>query len=229
MGKTNLFGKLLAAKKGGEAAETTEVNIGQSIPSVIVVLIFVGIIVSFYSLTQKTAYAAGPQESFYQLVTKLEALDEGRLADGVGHAFYIGENYYLFGFNDDPDEVIYKGGRVEKPGRVGVADGSPEKCGGTEACVCICNKKDCRESVSCNVRLQNDKVKRVTFKNIKYLVVKADADPGNKLNKGMKLDARDVPGGGNYLAILGDSWKQGRVVYLKREGNKVEITFPDVS
>lgn len=216
----NLLRRMGASKKGGEAAETTEVNIGQSIPSVIVVLIFVGIIVSFYSLTQKTAYAAGPQESFYQLVTKLEALDEGRLADGIGHAFYIGENHYLFGFNDDPDEVVYKGGRVEKP---------REKCGSTEACVCICNKKDCRESVSCNVRLKNDRVVPVPFKNIKYLVVKADADPKNKLNKGMKLDARDVPSGGNYLAIFGNNWKQGRVIYLKREGNKVEITFPAAS
>lgn len=229
MGKTGLFRKVSAAKRGGESAETVLVNIGQAIPSVIVILIFIGILVGYHILTEKAAYAAGPQDSFYQLVTKLEALDKGSLPDGIGHAFYIGENYDLFGFNDDPDEVVYDGGKVGKPKRVGVADSSPEKCGSAEACVCICNKKDCSESVSCNTRLKNDRVTKVTFTNIKYFVVKADADPNNRLNKGAKLNPNDVPGGGNYLAIFGDSWKQGRVIYLKRQGDKVEITFPDVS
>lgn len=229
MKKAGFFGKLWAAKEGGESVETVLVNIGQAIPTVIVILVFIGILVGYHLLAEKTAYAAGPQDSFYQLVTKLEALDKGGLPDGVGHAFYLGENYNLFGFNSDTDKVVYDGGKVEKPRRVGVADSSPEKCGSTEACVCICNKKECSESVGCNAKLQKDRVTKVIFTQIKYFVVKADADPGNRLNKGAKLDTNDVPGGGNYLALFGDSWRQGRVIYLKRQGNKAEITFPDVS
>ena len=214
--------KFWTAKKGSEAAETTEINIGQLIASAFQVLIFVGIIVAFYSLTKKTAEAAGPQESFYQLITKLKELDNGRLPDGIGHAFYISENYYMYGFNTEPSEVLYKGGKVEKPKP---CSDSPIAGG---ACVCICNKKDCSESVNCNTKLQNDKVTQVHFNSIKYLVVRADADPKNKLNKGATLDQRDVPNGGNYLAIFGDSWTQGRVIYLKRNGNTIEITFPNV-
>ncbi len=224
MRKVNRLKKFWTAKNGSEAAETTEINIGQLIASAFQVLIFVGIIVAFYSLTKKTAEAAGPQESFYQLITKLKELDSGRLPDGIGHAFYISENYYLFGFNAEPDEVLYnKGEHVEKP----------KPCHDTpiagRLCVCICNKKDCSESASCNTRLQNGKATTVPFKEIKYLVVKAGTDPKGKLNKGAKLDPKDVPSGGNYLAIFGDSWKQGRVIFLKRNGNRVEITFPDVS
>ena len=215
--------KFAAAKKGSEAAETTEVNIGGLITSAVQVLIFVGIIVALWTLTRKAYADQGTEESFNQLVAKIRALDKGRLADGIGHAYYISDKMSLYGFNANSETVGYKGGKVDKP-RTG-SDGSLGKCQTATACVCLCDKRDCTGFVVCNPRIVGDKSVYESFTNIEYFVVKADADPKNKFNKGLPITGGS-PAGGNFFAIFGDSWRQGKVIFLKKNGNTIEISFP---
>lgn len=219
--------KFAAAKKGSEAAETTEVNIGGLITSAVQVLIFVGIIVALWTLTRKAYADQGTEESFNQLVAKIRALDKGRLADGIGHAYYISDKMSLYGFNANSETVKYKGGNpgVEKPGRT-APDGSLGKCPPTAtACVCICDKRDCTGFVACNPRIVGDKSVYESFTTIEYFVVKAD--PKNKFNKGLPITGGSPAISGNFFAIFGDSWKQGKVIFLEKKlGGVIEISFP---
>ncbi len=210
--------KLARSKKGSEAAETTEVNIGQLLISIVQILIFVAIIVGLYSLTKKANADQGTQESFYQLVAKLQALDRGQLADGIGHAYFIKDGFYLYGFNKDSNEIAYKDGN--KAGKV-LKPRAGEKCQVGEACICMCNNKDCSKMVDCNTRLRGEGTEKIRFDEIAYFYV--NGDPKNTLNKGSAYSSGGITG--NYLAISGKDWRQGKVIYLARKGISIEVSF----
>ncbi|MBI2145017.1 hypothetical protein HYU18_01705 [Candidatus Woesearchaeota archaeon] len=212
--------KFVAAKKGSEAAETGLINVGQLIASAVMVLVFVVIFTVAMRLGQKEAYAQGHQESFSQLVAKLEAIDTGKIPES-DHAFFISDSFYLFGFNYLDDNVKHEGGTA---GKLSMIKGSPiEGCENSEACVCVCDKKDCSGFVNCNVRPdKTGKPAKISFSNIRYFAVKED--PKDIINKGEKYAS-----GYDYLAIYGNEWRQGRVMHLKLVGSTIEVSFPSTS
>lgn len=220
MTKTGFFKKVRSAKKGGESVEAGFVSIGLLLAGLAMVIIFVIISVGVYSWFKKQN-EQGPQESFYQLMTKVKALDGGRFPDGIEQAYYIKDGYYLFGFNLDPDAIKDSKGVVNKPQKPGSTEGGSDFCGSEEACICLCSNHNCDGSVTCNTELVTGKT--LTFNNIHYFVV-----TGNPKNNHGK-NAENLPAGsvsGKYLAIFGSDWKGGRTIKLKRTGEVVEITFP---
>ena len=232
MTKTGFFKKVRNAKKGGESVEASLVEIGDLLKSIAMVIIFALILFGIYQLIKKQG-EQGPQESYYQLMTKVKALDEGRFPGGIEQAYYIKDGYYLFGFNLDPDAII-----VSKPGFLKSTDievkkpqkgshGSSDECRGVEACICLCSNLNCDGSVTCNTELVSGKTIRIDFHNINYIIV--TGDPKNKLTKGKDIDNLFMPSGyrqGKYMAIFGSDWTEGRIIKLKRTGNVVEVTFP---
>lgn len=219
--------KFSAAKKGSEAIEGQGNTIAWLIPAAVNIFIFVTIIVAVWAITKKTAYAdQGTDESFKQLVAKAKELDEGRLTEGIGHAYFISDKMSLYGFNAISEELQYKDGEVRKP--VTAADLSLGKCKVGEACLCLCDKRDCTGFVMCNPKDVAGKTVNKPFTSIQYFVVKADADPKNKFNKGLPITGGDPAISGNFFAIFGDgdNWRQGKVIFLKRNGNTVEVSFP---
>ncbi len=218
--------KFGAAKKGSEAVEGQGFTIAMLIPAIVNILIFVGILVALWAIVGKANTDQGTDESFKQLVAKARELDEGRLTEGIGHAYFISDKMSLYGFNAISEELLYSGGKVRKP--ITAADLSLGKCKVGEACLCLCDKRDCTGFVMCNPKVVAGKTVNKPFTNIQYFVVKADADPKNKFNKGLQITEGGPAISGNFFAIFGDgdNWRQGKVIFLKRNGNTVEISFP---
>ena len=228
MGKVVFLKKISGSKKGGEAAETELTELGELVKSVALVIIFVLIITGVYILIKKQN-EQGPEESFYQLMTKVKALDEGRFTDGIGQAYYIKDSYYLFGFNVDPEAIRVRDSKdlVNKPQKTGSTVDGTDFCGGEEACLCLCSNHNCDSVINCNTELFLGQIHRVKLEGIKYFVV--TEDPKNKFTKGKDIEPQWRPAGynqGKYFAIFGSNWKNGRLIKLKRNKDVVEITFP---
>lgn len=220
-------------KRGSEAVETSLVSIGLLLISAVLVVIFVFISSAIFNLITKKE-AQSTQESFNLLVSKLEQMDKSVDVQEAAHAYYIQDGYQLFGFNNDPDEIrhIRSNDPVVKASKM---------CASDKACVCTCDDSMCKgKVVECNKATNN---RQVEFKSIKYFVVKNDVD--NKYNQGKPIVDKFLPnyekGGVNkYLAIFGKwgtgldigplkvgvhQWPPGKIIYLVRNGEVVEMSF----
>ncbi len=224
----NLKKRFRLAKKGSEAVETSFVTIGLLLISAVLVVIFVMISGSIFSLLSKRQ-AQSTQESFNLLVTKLEEMGKGNINEAA-HAYYIQDGYHLFGFNANQAGILHirKDEALLKTART---------CGYGESCICICDDALCSGNVvDCNKETGG---KQVVFTGIKYFVVKGDDK--NEFNQGKPIGS-GLPSGtsGNYLAIFGKwgsgvdigpveagihHWPAGKIIYLKRNGDAVEVTF----
>ncbi len=216
-------------KRGSEAVETSFISIGLLIISAVLVVIFVMISSSIFNLLSKKQ-AQSTQESFNLLVTKLEEMGKGNINEAA-HAYYIQDGYHLFGFSVNPDEVRHI--RSDKS----VEKSSTKMCALDKACICICDDALCNgKVVDCNKGTDG---KQVVFTGIKYFVVKGDDK--NEFNQGKPIGG-GLPSGtsGNYLAIFGKwgsgvdigfieagihHWPAGKIIYLKRNGDAVEVAF----
>lgn len=222
------FGFAKRAKRGSEAVETSLISIGLLLISAVLVVIFVMISSSIFNLILKKQ-AQSTQESFNLLVTKLEEMDKGNINEAA-HAYYIQDGYHLLGFNANQAGILHirKDEALIK---------TQKTCGYGEACVCVCDDALCNgKIVDCN---KGTGGKQVVFTGIKYFVVKGDDK--NEFNQGKPIGS-GLPSGtsGNYLAIFGKwgsgvdigfieagihHWPAGKIIYLKRNGDVVEIAF----
>ncbi|MBI2550520.1 hypothetical protein HYV83_05075 [Candidatus Woesearchaeota archaeon] len=222
--------RFLRSKSGSESVETGLVSIGLLLIGAVLVVIFVMISSSIFQLFHKKE-AQSTGESFKFLVSKVEKLNEPAPAglSKVDHAYYIQSGYYLFGFDKEPDAILYRDGTLVKP----------PKCGSSEACLCVCDTKDCNKEsskvIDCNINIDG---KRVNFDNIE--VFNVTGDDKNEFTQGSDIKSGQ-PAGGKFLAIYGKwggvcpgcgigfgchCWAPGTLMRLERKGSMIEVTFP---
>lgn len=222
--------RLLRSKIGSEAVETSLVSIGLLLIGAVLVVIFVLISSAIFHLFHKKE-AQSTGESFKLLVSKVELLNNRPDLSKVDHAYYIQSGYYLFGFNKDPNEIRYRDGTLGKP---------TAKCKSSEACLCVCDTKDCNKEnskvIDCNINIEG---KRVDFGNIDGFAVVGDSK--NKFTQGNNIES-NKPAGGKFLAIYGKwggpvcpgcgvgfgchCWSPGTIMHLERKGRMIEVSFP---
>ncbi|MBI3036196.1 hypothetical protein HYY73_00345 [Candidatus Woesearchaeota archaeon] len=216
--------RFLRSKGGSESVETGLVSIGLLLIGAVLVVIFVLISSAIFNLFHKKE-AQSTGESFKLLVSKVELINGG--LSKVDHAYYIQSGYHLFGFNKDPDQILYRDGTLEKP----------PKCGSSEACLCVCDAKDCKgKVVDCNINIDG---KPISFDNIEGFSVVNDKD--NKFTQGGDIESGKPGAGGKYLAVYGawgglctgcgigfgcHCWAPGTLMHLERKGSMIEVSFP---
>jgi hypothetical protein len=219
--------KIMKQKKGSEGIQTMLTSIGLLLISAIVIVIFVMIAATIFNIVSKSP-GQGTQESFHGLVNKLEQLENGNDELILEHAYYIQDNFFLLGFNKDPDSIEHKrsDSAINKENNM---------CSSGEACVCLCNNKRCeKEVVDCNMKSKE----KVDFDVIEsFVVVDEDGENLDEFNQGLPIETGPDAGTGNYLAFFGkwgrglDIWKAkvgvhswgGQILCLKREGSVARI------
>jgi hypothetical protein len=212
-------------KKGGEGIEAMFVNIGLLLIAVVVIFIFIlitGTIVNFFSKDP----GQGTQESFNLLVSKISQLKNGEIGE---HAYYIEDNFYLFGFVDMSEDVR----RIKADKSIDVVS-KPDKCSPGTSCLCLCNGKHCdKEVVECNEIKNGEKIEGLGVDSL--IVID---DPDRKFNRGKEIEEIHVSTPGNYFILFGKwgagldigfieagihHWKPGKLICYKKDDSTLKI------